>query len=281
MLLTAIANEKGTDKGTLKGQSHGYTLLYDMLFAARRMEALNLLEVGLCIGGPEVKAGAAERTVTEAPSVAMWHEYFPNANIYGVDISDFSQFETGWFKFYRADCGDEAALEKISSVAPPQDIIVDDGSHAAYHQQLTLLKLFPLLKPGGVFIIEDMQWQPEEYQRTLPKVPRTDILLSRFIQQGHFTDTGAIAQSKWAEIVPSIANVLQFDEDWFYMHRRQFNSRYNVKPDRQVIWDVEERKRRSQPGFLGRTLARVRSDVTGGEGNARRPRVKMAVIQKA
>jgi hypothetical protein len=281
MQLTSIANDKRTDKGTVQGQSHGYTILYDMLFATRRMEPLNLLEIGLCIGGPELATGSADRTITDAPSVAMWHEYFPNAHIYGVDISDFSQFETEWFSFFRADCGDDALLTDVAARIPLQDIIVDDGSHAAYHQQLTFLKLFPRLKPGGLFVIEDMQWQPEEYQRTLPKVPRTDLLLSRFIQSGRFEDTGAIAAEKWADLAPQIANVIQFDEDWFYMHRRLFNARTGARPERAVIWDAEESKRRSQPGFAKRLLARIRSDVSGGEGEMRRPRVKMAIIQKA
>jgi SAM-dependent methyltransferase len=36
------------------------------------------------------------------------------------------------------------------------DIIIDDGSHDVAHQQMTFGKLFDLLKPGGIYIIEDM-----------------------------------------------------------------------------------------------------------------------------
>ena len=36
------------------------------------------------------------------------------------------------------------------------DLIVDDGSHDVGHQQLTFGKLFRLLKPNGIYIIEDM-----------------------------------------------------------------------------------------------------------------------------
>ena len=260
---------------------HGYSLLYETLFATRRTQEFNLLEIGLCIGGPELATGSAGRSITEAPSVAMWHEYFPKAHLYGIDISDFSQLQTEWFTFHQADCGDPARLAEVAKLLPQQDVIIDDGSHAAYHQQETFLALFERLKPGGLFVIEDLQWQPATYEGSLPKVPRTDILLSNFIHNGSFSDTGAIDKARWAAIVPTIANVTMFDEDWFYAHRRQFNARRGLTPDQPTIWDHEPGKRWLSPGFLKRTAGRLRSDLAGGEQHSRRPRIKMALIQKA
>src|SRR6185312_1521762 len=42
MDLTALANSAGTDKGTVTGLGHGYSLVYDLLFAGRRLEPLNI-----------------------------------------------------------------------------------------------------------------------------------------------------------------------------------------------------------------------------------------------
>jgi hypothetical protein len=81
------------DKRTVHGDAEGYTLIYEMLFEHMRGSPLNLLEIGLEIGGPEHDMPAS-RDVTNAPSVRMWWSYFPHAKIYGIDISDLSVFET-------------------------------------------------------------------------------------------------------------------------------------------------------------------------------------------
>jgi len=181
--LTALANKFGTDKGTTTLDGHAYMLVYEALFENQRDNPINLLEIGLSIGGPEL-GNDANRKVTDAPSVRMWHEYFPNAHIYGVDISDFSHFQSEWFSFFRADCGNEKQLEWIARAGVSFDIIIDDGSHASLHQQLTMLKLFPLVKNGGLYIIEDLNWQPRHYEISLPPTPKTTTQLINFSQQG-------------------------------------------------------------------------------------------------
>lgn len=179
--LTALANKNGTDKGTVHGASHAYTMIYDLLFCHLRDKPINLLEIGLAAGGPEVEGGSADRSVIDVPSVRMWHEYFPQARIYGLDISDFSRFQTDWFRFFRADCGSETELRKVTDSGIQFDVIIDDGSHASYHQQLTLQTLYPTLKPNGLYIIEDLDWQPTAYERELPQVKRTvEYLLEDF-----------------------------------------------------------------------------------------------------
>ena len=39
-------------------------------------------------------------------------------------------------------------------------MIIDDGSHASFDQQMTLREFFPLLAEGGWYFIEDLDWQP-------------------------------------------------------------------------------------------------------------------------
>lgn len=36
------------------------------------------------------------------------------------------------------------------------DIIIDDASHDVAHQQITFGKFFKILRPGGLYVIEDM-----------------------------------------------------------------------------------------------------------------------------
>jgi hypothetical protein len=281
MDLTAIANRSLTDKGTVTGQGHGYTLFYELLLSSRRMDALNFCEIGLCRGGPEVEGGSIERTVEALPSVAMWHSYLPNAQLYGVDISDFSSFENEWFKFVRADCGDAAQLQKVADLGVGFDIILDDGSHAPFHQQQTFLTLFPTLRPGGLFIIEDMQWQPSTYELQLPQVPRTDELLRRFILDGKFSDTGSLALERWTALEPDIKNVFLIDEDWLYEHRRQYNARHGLSPEQSTLSDGDAKSHLADLRFWRRLVGRILSEVQGPYGSSRRPRTKLAIIQKA
>jgi SAM-dependent methyltransferase len=171
--LTELANESKTDKGTTWGDRHGYTLVYEMLFSPYRASKINLLEIGLQTR-PEADH-SAEKSGSDIPSVKIWQEYLLQAHIYGVDISDFSAFAGERFTFIQADCGSPEQLDGIAKHGV-FDIVIDDGSHASFHQQTTILNLFGALKPGGLYIIEDLHWQPS-YERDLPRVnPTTEVL---------------------------------------------------------------------------------------------------------
>ena len=181
--LTTLANQHHSDKGTVHSFKHKYTYLYDLIFCPYRDAAINFLELGLAIGGPETRGGRVERTV-DSPSVSMWLEYFTKAKIYGFDISDFSHIQHERFTFFRGDASNQRDLELLAKAAPCYDVIIDDASHASYHQQLALKVLWPSLSPGGLYIIEDLHWQSPTYEVSMPAVPLTrDFLVSWFEAQ--------------------------------------------------------------------------------------------------
>jgi hypothetical protein len=173
--LTELANKYGSDKGNAVRFRHNYTSLYDRIFAPLRLQRIRLLEIGLAVGGPE-GGGPIERRA-DAPSIAMWLDYFPNAEIYGFDISDFSHVRHPRFHFIRGDLGSREDLVRLAAMAPQFDIIIDDGSHASFHQQLALNCLFGRLAPDGLYVIENLHWQPLAFQAALPAVPKTGMLL--------------------------------------------------------------------------------------------------------
>jgi hypothetical protein len=182
MTLSELANRFKSDKGTQAGAPpHRYTYLYDLLFWPLKEEAIGFLEIGLAAGGPEV-GGSSERTVA-SPSAQMWLSYFPIAHVYGFDISDFSHIEDPRFTFIRGDAGSEADLRRLRDAAPAFDVIIDDASHASYHQQLAFKILFPKLAPGGLYIIEDLQWQSPAFENTLPQVPKTAAFCTVFLRE--------------------------------------------------------------------------------------------------
>jgi hypothetical protein len=156
--LTQLAAKFGSDKGAVcKGQAaHHYTRIYHELFRSKALEPIRILEIGLCRGHVE---GSAQDQV---PSLQMWLNYFPNAEIVGADIADFGWFSHPRVRIHRLDQGERNMLAELAAKEGPLDIIIDDGSHAAMRQHLTLGVLFPALKPGGLFVIEDLNWQSPE-----------------------------------------------------------------------------------------------------------------------
>ncbi|EBA03230.1 hypothetical protein RB2150_01204 [Rhodobacteraceae bacterium HTCC2150] len=140
--LTELADRYGSDKGSTK---HRYTELYHMLFHPFRGRKINFVEMGLLIGGPEHGIDK-DRVTDDLPSIRMWLEYFPKANIIGMDVSDFSWFKHERFMFHRVDMDSLDEMKNAAASLPAvPDIILDDASHASHHQQNGFLELFPKL----------------------------------------------------------------------------------------------------------------------------------------
>jgi hypothetical protein len=149
--------EIGTDAGTDKVLDHGYHLAYDRFLSPLRGERVSLLEIGLERGS----------------SVQLWRRLFPrSARIDGIDISVHP--DCGLIKgkggcvigegvtVFAGDGGSSSFLGDFanhcaaSSIA--YDVIVDDGSHVPADQLAAFRILFSrLLKPGGIYIIEDVE----------------------------------------------------------------------------------------------------------------------------
>lgn len=169
--LTFLASKYESDKGITIHPFHGYTIHYDKFFDSLRLKPINILEIGLARREHRNFLG------TTCPSLKIWLDYFPNAKVFGLDIDDFSSVKMPRTKIICGDQGNIEDLEKVISICPEFDVIIDDGSHAAYHQQLTLKTLFPHISKGGLYIIEDLNWQPEKLEKSLPTVLRTRELL--------------------------------------------------------------------------------------------------------
>ena len=114
-----------------------YFEVYDKHFRAIRERKLNILEIGVQYGG----------------SVEMWAKYFPYAHITGVDIDPMCKIHAGARVSIKiGDQSDRAFLSQFKNY----DIIIDDGGHTMSQQQISFEVLFPLLNPGGIYVIEDL-----------------------------------------------------------------------------------------------------------------------------
>ncbi len=142
--LDTLAVKYGTDKSSL---GHHYTQIYESYFRALQNQNINFLEIGFA----------------EGPSARMWDTYFTNpfTRLYFLDTNpDCRKHLAGLSSrcsLNLVDQGNETALmEWIQSLGIEFDVIIDDGGHHM-HQQITSFKtLFPYLKKGGMYIIEDL-----------------------------------------------------------------------------------------------------------------------------
>lgn len=123
-----------------KGTAHTYIDEYEKLLRPYRNNA-TILEIGLAYG----------------ESLCMWHEYFTNSKIVGIDIQDNEikpLLEDPRFDIIIADATKQEVLSHIEQYT--FDVVIDDGSHALEDQVASFNILKNKMKPGGLYIIEDV-----------------------------------------------------------------------------------------------------------------------------
>ncbi len=86
----------------------------------------------------------------------MWADYFPKGTIHAIDIEPHPELNTNRIHTHVVDQTDRAGLTTLATREGPFDVIVDDGGHMMGQQQISLGTLFPYLKPGGIYFIEDL-----------------------------------------------------------------------------------------------------------------------------
>ncbi len=142
--LNTLASIYGSDKWG----GHFYTTHYHEHFRKLRYKKLKILEIGV---------GGYEDPHYGGASLRMWKRYFPQSMIYSIDIYDKSPLQEKRIRIFQGSQADEAFLKKVCDEAGPFDIIIDDGSHIVSHVLTSFKTLFPLMKEGGIYAIEDTQ----------------------------------------------------------------------------------------------------------------------------
>lgn len=119
-----------------------YLPIYDAVLTPFVGRPCTLLEIGVAGGG----------------SLQLWREFLgPQCRILGVDIEPGALSLAGpGVDIMIGDQGDPAFLDDVAQRVGAIDIVVDDGSHQVAHQILAFELLFPRMKPGGVYICEDL-----------------------------------------------------------------------------------------------------------------------------
>jgi hypothetical protein len=136
--LANIFFRHNTSKGFMQ---HYYGVYEWLLEPVRTKKPLAILEIG----------------VAEGRSLRAWEEYFPNANIVGLDNDPkCSDVQRSRANIVIGSATDRAVLESLGEF----DIIIDDASHVAVDQIATFHTMWPRTK--YLYIVEDaaMRWQP-------------------------------------------------------------------------------------------------------------------------
>jgi hypothetical protein len=174
--------------------------------------------MGLLIGGPEHGVDAGRET-RDLPSIRMWLDYFSDAKIIGLDISDFSWFKHPRFRFVQCDMDDRANIARAAREIGAVDIVIDDASHASHHQQNAFLELFPALPSGGLYVIEDLRWQPDAFER--PGITKTAQLFRGFSETREFHHEDAGTQAAFRALAPEISGCFVFQVKYTKTRRDQ------------------------------------------------------------
>jgi cephalosporin hydroxylase len=144
----------GTDKGS-------YAPAYELLFEPRRYSVKMVIEIGVGTLIPDAHSsmvGWAADHYKPGGSLRAWRDYFPGAMVHGIDVQPDTQFEEERIHTHLCDSTKKDAVKSLIDLIGfhEADFIVDDGSHSADDQISTLQNFYPLLKKGGIYIIEDV-----------------------------------------------------------------------------------------------------------------------------
>lgn len=144
-----IFEKYDTDKGS---KGHNYAPYY-----AKHLPktAKKILEIG----------------VDKGQSILMWHELFPEAHIYGLDLflENPIPFEADWVSWIQGSQTDGKLLGHVRAHGP-FDFIVEDGSHNSRDQLITF---FGLIDCSPLYIVEDLHCAKEEFYRQGMKYENT------------------------------------------------------------------------------------------------------------
>lgn len=164
-----------TDKCSL---DHNYVPFYEELLNPIKNKKLKMLEIG--IYRPPV-----DSVRQEAASLKTWYDYLPKAEIYAIDLDDFSNINNDRIKTFVCNHDSKEDLENlIKQTGSEFDIILEDGSHMTRSNQFIVGQLFKHVKSGGVYIIEDLH---TSYIQHFLNAESTVKVLKRYISSGSFT----------------------------------------------------------------------------------------------
>ena len=154
--LANLIEKYGSDKNI-----SGYSDLYSYVFETNGLNKFNsFLEIGIGTLQPEIEStfvGNARLFPDYKPgnSLRAYREFFPQAEIYGIDVAEDCRLEEERLKTFIFDSTDSQKCNQVLG-SMSFDAIIDDGLHTAHGQLKTLKNLFNRVRFDGFYIVEDL-----------------------------------------------------------------------------------------------------------------------------
>jgi len=153
--------------------AHGYAEIYENLFKPKKSDHLNVLEIGSFYGNA---------------SAALFF-YFKNSFIYSADINpDMYKYKGSRLKNFFVDTSSRDSInENILEKNIEFDIVIEDASHMLKDQILSLFMIFPKIKKGGIFVVEEIDFPEKREDMRINQVkPDLKTILKKIISKEDF-----------------------------------------------------------------------------------------------
>jgi SAM-dependent methyltransferase len=157
-MLCDLMNQHGSNKADRV--NHAYTPFYAALL---RDESVKLVfEAGIGSQKPSMPYQMRAHNVPGG-SLRAWREFFPNVQIFGADLDPDVLFSEERIETFPLDIlsvdsirGMWSSIQQRLPVDARFDLIVDDAHHSFRANTTFFANSFEMLRPGGIFIIEDL-----------------------------------------------------------------------------------------------------------------------------
>lgn len=175
-----------TGRGIWKFQH--YFDIYHRHFEKFIGQEVHVVEIGVFSGG----------------SLEMWRNYFgPKSTIYGIDIQEECREYAGeGIEIFIGDQSDHGFWQRFKEKVPRVDIVIDDGGHETRQQMVSLECMLPHLRPGGVYVCEDVHFVTNRFPAYVYGLSRHLNTFNYRHSTEHLPDT--IDASKFQSSVQSV-----------------------------------------------------------------------------
>ena len=166
-----------------KIKAHGYSKAYEEYLKKFKTDIINILEIGSFYGNA---------------SAALYF-YFNNASIFGADINpDMFKYRSKRITNFFVNSNSRLSIkENILNRKINFKIIIEDASHMLKDQVISVFMLFKILEPGGIFIIEEIDFpETREDMRKNQSQPDLKTILKNIEQNKDFKSEYVLEDEK-------------------------------------------------------------------------------------